>query len=377
MTISVYTLFSTDTAASILATGLAVAEVAGLPVSTWRVGDPTRTLFRFVAEVLGARETLQEAFIKSGFLSTAEGSWLSLVAAEVYGVTREAATYASPTVTLDNSGGGGLYAREAGEITFKSSTSGKTYSSTEAVTISPGAVVTVDVQADEAGSDSAAGTDEIDEIVTTLLGVSLTASTAATAQDAQEDESLREQCRATLGALSPNGPSDAYDYVARNSDLTGSTEVTRSTTVSDSSTGTVQQYVAGSSGAVSGAAVTAVASAVATWAKPLCITHSVASASNVVVDVVASVSGVNVPSTIEDDSETAIATLLRSCRIAGEDDDVVLTTSAVQATIHALLVAADSDNATEGVVTLTSPAADVELDGGEVATLGSVTVTEV
>jgi hypothetical protein len=56
MTISVLSLFTAETAAKILSSGLEIAQVLGLPVSTWRNGDPTKSLYHYLAEVLAARE---------------------------------------------------------------------------------------------------------------------------------------------------------------------------------------------------------------------------------------------------------------------------------------------------------------------------------
>src|SRR5690606_21310682 len=112
-----------------------------------------------------------------------------------------------------------------------------------------------DLVADEAGSGSSVGADEIDELVTTFLGVEIASSTAAVGTDEPDPETIREQCRATTGALSPNGPPDAYEFVVRESSLTGVTEITRAKATGDSDTGTGDVIVASASGAVSSGSV--------------------------------------------------------------------------------------------------------------------------
>jgi phage-related baseplate assembly protein len=368
VTTHIETLFTVDTAANILKAGLEIAQALGIPTSTWRVGDPTRACFKFVAETLGLREPVAALFVKSGFLSTAEGDWLTLLARELYGVERVEAVAATSTVTLVNSGGG-YYARAAGEVTVSSSTSGQTYHSTAALALAPGATATLTVEADLAGSDGSAIENEIDTIVTTMLGVAITASTVAVGQDAQEDASLREQCRATLGALSPNGPPDAYEFVARSSKLTGLTTITRADATEDSATGDVTVYIAGTAGGALPAEVTAVQAAIDVWATPMTVTATVVAASEQSVDVTATVSGTDVPATIEDDAAAVLAKLLSEVPIGG-----LLSRSAVISTIHGLLVEAGVVNPT---VTLSVPAADVELGEGEIPVLGTVTVTEV
>ena len=58
MTIEVGALIAIQTAAQFLDAGLELAATYGLPVTTWRVGDPTRTLYAFLAESLAGRERL-------------------------------------------------------------------------------------------------------------------------------------------------------------------------------------------------------------------------------------------------------------------------------------------------------------------------------
>jgi hypothetical protein len=371
--VNVLALFAAETAASILETGLALAAVVGLPVSTWRAGDPTRALFKFVAEVLGAREEIAVLYAKSAFLSTAEGDWLTVVADEVYGVTRTAAAPATSTITLFNGGGGHYEIGGAGGvvITVASSVSGVTYHSTSALTLAGlGATGTVEVEADVAGSDGSAGEDEIDTMITSLLGVSITASTVAVGVDEQDDQSLRLQCEATLGALSPNGPPDAYEFVACNVALTGAAEVTRAQSSADSATGAVTVWIASASGAASGASVTAVQAAIDEWATPLAITATVEAATEVEVAVTATVTAAGLPASFEADAEAAVAAMLAAVPVGS-----AVTRSALIATIHDLAVAAIAGAGPVSVV-LSAPAADVELDDGEVATVGAVSVTE-
>jgi hypothetical protein len=94
MTIHVLQLFAVNSAAHILKTGLEVAAALGVPVETWRAGDPTRSLYHYLAEVLAAHDSILASFVRSGFLSSAieqakeDGNldWLTVLAKEMYGV---------------------------------------------------------------------------------------------------------------------------------------------------------------------------------------------------------------------------------------------------------------------------------------------------
>lgn len=361
-------LITPQSLSTILARGLQIASGLGLPVTSWRPGDPTRSLYHFLAEALQTRESYTVEFIRAALLSTARGDWLTVVASEVYGVDRTEATYATSTVTLTNAGGG-YYAPEPGDVVVKSTLSGKTYRSTTGGTLAGGTTLQVQVIADEAGSDSNAAEDEIDALVTQFLGVTVTASTVAIAQDEQEDEPLREQCRATLGALSPNGPPDAYEYVARNPDLTGTTIVTKAKSVPNSSTGQVKVYIAGAAGAVTGAEETAVQNAIEAWATPLCITPDAQSASNVSVNVTATVTGDDIPAGYEADAEAAVTSAIAALNI-----NAPVARSMIISVLQRLAEDQGADNVS---VTLAAPAADVPVDVDEVATVGTVSITVV
>jgi hypothetical protein len=182
--------------------------------------------------------------------------------------------------------------------------------------------------------------------------------------DEQSPDDIEEQCNATLGALSPNGPPDAYEYVVRNPELTGVTDITRAATVDDSDTGDVTVYVAGPSGAVAGASVTAAQAAVETWATPLCITPTVVNATGVTVNVTATIAGDDIPGDFEGTIESALGLLFAGLDI-GED----VATSLISHTIHDSIPQIKS-------VTLTQPAAAVTIDAGEVPVLGTVSIGE-
>lgn len=368
MTISVLSLFVAETATTLLNAGLEVAAALGLPVTSWRAGDPTRAVFKFLAEALAEREGVTSEYIKAGFLSTATGEWLTVLASEVYGVDRVEATYAAPSVTLTN-GGGGYYEIAAGDITCSSSASDKTYHSTSGGVLSPGSTLVVSLVADEPGSDSSVAIGGIDTLVTTMLGVTVVSSTAALGLDEESDESLVGRCNDTLGALSPNGPADAYESVVRNSELTGVTDITRASSTSDAVDGTVVVYIASPTGACAPASVTAAQAAVESWATPLCITPTVVNATPVLIPVNATVSGNDIPATFASETLDALTSLFAELEIG-----VDVTFSSIVTTIHELLV---SRGATRVSVVVSVPAVDVTVGLGEVPTIGAVTVTEV
>jgi len=370
-------LLVSETKAQIYARGLAVADALGLNTTSWIVGDPTRSLYHFLADALSRLETMVAGFVGSGFLDYAEGDWLTLLAEQFYGVTRVEATYASTTVTLTNAGGA-VFVLEVGDVVLKSTSSGKTYTVTalpSGDTLAAGGTLDVEVTADEAGSDSSALATEINALVTTMLGVTCSNATAAVGLDEEEDEPLRDRCRAKLGTLSPNGPSDAYNYVVKSSDLTGVTDITRARTVGDSATGDVTVYIAAADGAAALASVSAAQTAVEAWAAPIGVTPTVVNATEVTIPVTYQVwlytSVGEETTTIEAAIATALEEMFAARPIGG---DVISGTgklyqSLIVSTIKGVYPAHTFR------VSVSAPAGDTTLAISEVAVLGTVTPT--
>ncbi len=277
--ISVATLFVAQTAETFLKIGLEVATMLGLPVTTWRTGDPTKSTYHFLAEVFGEKDKVFTEFVKAGFLSTAEAEWLELRASEVYGVAKPQASYATPSVSVVNDGGG-FFTHNPGEAVFQNTITRKTYRNTNTVTLAGlGAVGTYELIADEAGSGSSVGVNEIDEMVTQADGVRITGSTVGLANDAATDPELRSLCAESLGALSPNGPWDAYAFVAKNPKKFGGVDVgVNRATPHPSTNGTATLVIATRSGAADAAAVAATQTLVELWATPLTVNPVVVSA---------------------------------------------------------------------------------------------------
>lgn len=370
-------LLVSETKAQIYTRGLAVADAIGLNTSSWVAGDPTRSLYHFLADALSRLESMVAGFVGSGFLDYAEGDWLTLLAEQFYGVTRVEATYASTTVTLTNAGGA-VFVLEVGDVVLKSTSSGKTYTVTALPigdTLAAGGTLDVEVTADEPGSDSSALATEINALVTTMLGVTCSNATAAVGLDEEEDEPLRDRCRAKLGTLSPNGPSDAYNYVVKASDLTGVTDITRARTVGDSATGDVTVYIAAADGAAALASVTAAQTAVEAWAAPICVTPTVVNATEVTIPVTYQVwlytSVGEETATIQAAIATALEEMFAARPIGG---DVISGTgklyqSLIVSTIKGVYPAHTFR------VSVSAPAGDTTLAISEVAVLGTVTPT--
>ena len=364
-TLATLALFVPASANTILELGLGIAKRLGVPTETWQIGDPTRTSFEFLAQRLANLESTYSDYIRAGFLSTASDDWLKVLAAEVYGYTAREATYATSTIELTNGGTGSYVIDAAGDLTVKSSLSDKTYHNvTGGIRIQPGQVVDVEVIADEAGSDSSAGENEIDRLVTTLVGVTVTASTPANAQDDEREESIKEGCLSSLGPLSPDGPPDVYEHIARDPKLTGVEDVTRAKSTANSESGLVTLYIAGPSGPALASSVNAVQAAVEKWATPLCIRPTTMNSVARQVNITLAVRGTNFPAGYREGLDAALRAYIATVNIGG-----LVAVSKLYATAETELPSMRS-------CTVSEPSADLQLLAGQVPVPGTITITE-
>lgn len=372
--INVAALLVSDTAARWKQLGLQIANALGLVTSSWRTGDPTMSTFEFVSEALENRDARGAELAKAAWLSQATGDWLTVLASETFGVDRIQASYATPSITLQNTGGA-FYPIAPGDLTFKDSVTQKTYHNTNGDAdvggpLSALTTRTYELTADESGSGSTVGDNDINEMVTTRNGVVIVSSTAAIGLDQQSDDSLKLQCLASLGALSPNGPADAYEFVARNPALTGVQDVARARAVGDAANGSVSLYIAGASGPVSGDSLGAVQDAIITWATPLCITPTTYFATPITINIVATISGPGLPADAETLGTNELLTVLSEFQIADTGGDSVDTTLLTKAIRDGIGVPIKN-------LTLSSPGAPIALTLGQYPVLGTVSILEV
>lgn len=362
----------------------------GAKTTTWKPGAVVRTIITGVSIVLAALSQLQAAIAKGGFLELAEDDWLTLVARYVYDVERSTGAFATSTVTVDNTGGG-VYAGAADDLVFSSSTTGQTYRNTAAFSI--GALETgveIPVQAVELGTDSNASVDEIDTLETTLSGVVVVSSTAAIGQDEETDAQLRQRCREKTGTLSPNGPRDAYAFVARSAVRAAdgtAIGVTRVLTVADGN-GNVDVYVATASGTVPGTVgdpatdLGAVADAIHQSCEPLAVTPLVQNGTPVTQDLtyelwVRDTSGLS-EAELEELVEEAYEAFCAEQPIGGvvlPGEPGRLYVDAIKAAIVTALASSAPSIFLE--MDVTTPAADVDLEVPEFITSGTVTATAI
>lgn len=195
-----------------------ISSLVGLRTTNWIEGGFSRTLIALFAQLYKTAGDVVKIIAASGFLDTATKSWLTLLAKQVFNVDRIEATFATATggITLTNTGGG-LYIFDIDDLVVANTSTRKTFRNKSGGTLNPGAgqTLTLDLEAEEAGTDSNSGVGTITTMVTTFLGVTCTNPVALVGIDEESDPALRQRCRDSLAALAISGIKKAYEFVAK------------------------------------------------------------------------------------------------------------------------------------------------------------------
>lgn len=367
---------------------LAVGATVGLPVTAWQPVSVARTMLQLMAVIISNYSTDVASIAAGGFATTAAQlpttTWMDLVSEEVYNVARIEASYASldtTEFTVTNASGSIQGPFAIGAFIVSNPVTGAEYANTAVVSLAIGSNG-VAIQALVAGAASTSGPGTITNLVTPIVGVTCTNSASAVGSDAETNTALLVRDQAKLGALSPNGPAQAYYFVATsildsnqpfyNAALTQ--PITRAKPVS--SPARVAVYIANAAGAPSGPDVTIVDAAIQQWAVPLGTTATVAAAGEVTIPVTATV---YVPSTagvdatqLQADIGAALATYFEGIPIGGVTGSVANIVPRSQ-----IISVIDETNAAIADVVVPSPATDTSIGATQVPVLGAVTITVV
>lgn len=334
------------------------------PVTSWQAGSAALQVVEMDAEVTADVQAMVARVAALGFLDTATGPWLDLLGTYLYGLARELGEVARHVVTLSCAATAGPHNITEGQLYFLS-TSGKVFRSTGTATIPSGGSTTITVVAERPGASYNVGAGTITTMTTQLAGVTCTNavdSQTVVGTDEETDTAYRARCRARWPSLGTGAVADTYDLWAR----TASSEVTK-TLVRASPTveGEVDVFVAGDGGEVSAGALTDVEDYIVPRV-PLCATANVQNATESAQTVTATVYvAAESVAQAEIDCSANLERLFQELAIGG--------TLYVSNIIEELSTPTGVRN-----VTVSAPAADVELGETEVATLtANLTFVEV
>jgi phage-related baseplate assembly protein len=385
MIFSVDQLLTPLTIAEARDTTYAILVQLGVPTTGWRAGAVVRFVVALVAILMVALSRIIVTIGKSGLLEHAEADWLTLHSKDTYGVERIGETFATGTVTLENTAGG-VYNPDADEIIIQYAETKKTY---RLVAFSLGAGTEISptrtdvaVVAVEAGTASNVPPNAAFTFVTPLSGVTVSESTAIIGNDAETDDALRTRDGESLDALSPNGPAGAYLAVAKLAKRADGTNVgvTRAKVSAPSSSGEVTVTVASASGAISDIGSPSDLDCVNDAIQGVdriggCVPHgvtatvvsAVAHPMTITVDLYVYTTDGRTVADLETAAEAILSAWVPTRDIGGDKGGKVYL-SAIRAKAMSV-----SPHCYQGVVTL--PLADETIAANEVPTVGSVIVT--
>jgi hypothetical protein len=386
MSVDFDSLMARQSVADIKASMIAACETVGFYVS--RLPGLSRlrkmALDAVPAIVATATEINGEA-IRGGLLDYASGVWLELLAINLFGIEagRIRETFATTRVTFTNASAQTYIFDDDEVIVSNGAVTYKAAAFSLAATGNDGAVATVDVTATVAGSSGSANAGAITTMVTTFGGVTCTNASAAVGTDEETDAQLRTRCRLSRAALSNAGHVDAIRFVALSATYEDGTPVgiTRVQVVEDiPSMGDVKVFLADADGAVSDEAKSRVDYLLRTLVIPSGVNYiDTYSATNVTVAIThtsryVSSSGFTI-SELDTLVSEALTEMFASHPIGGYIETPP-NGDMYRNDIAATIACVHGEEGTERPIrsaTLSLPAADVELEPGEVAVLGAIT----
>lgn len=148
--------------------------IPGNPIDDWHSGGVTRTIVELERT---ADESLMQRALPAMLGQAAvdlpgiTAPWLTLTAQQLYSRTRAAAVIAVQTLTLTCDGSHGPYTITAGQLWFRSATTGNRWSNTTGGTLNTGSTLAIQIQAEGPGAayNDPAGT--IKTMLVPLAGV--------------------------------------------------------------------------------------------------------------------------------------------------------------------------------------------------------------
>lgn len=362
---------------------LSIAASQDLATTSWEEGNPLLALLSICAEVFKDFSQTTVEITRGGFGDTlSSDEWGDIWAASMFDEVRVPAEPATTdTFRMINAD---LVAHDfdPGEIIVAHAVTHKTYRNTQAVHLD--ATSTTDdiaISADEVGVDSNAAPGTITVLVApSLPGVTCTNVESALGADEETTPRLVQRSRSKLGSLSPNGPKEAYSYVAQTPAILArliapnvlGTPITRVKTIASETTGILRAILATAAGAPSGPDVDIVQRGFDRFAEPWCTTAIAEPAIEVIraVTYTAWVLGSNLTDAeIKLAIEKALIAWFKELAIGGYE--IPPDTGAVYADAIEQVIG----RAVPGVLRVQVSGGDTILDDDEVAVLGTISAT--
>ena len=397
-------ILAAETIDTIKAKIIGYAQTAKLKVNTWLKGDPSQAWLAVFAQGIFMFEAAIRDALRSQFLEFAtdpgdddptvpqKKGWLSWKGEGDYYTFRISATFANGKVTLTNNGST-PQSFGPDELTFQNSATTKTYRNSydpalypephRSLTLNAGASVEIPVLAEEIGTASNAAPGEVDTLVSVLIGVTVANDSPILGSDRESRASYVARCRLQAASTSPNGPADAYRYIATTANRDGTiggedkerVNINRVFVTRNSMFGLVDVWIASPAGAPDPSDFAIVDALITQYAVPDCVTYTGHMATETTVSITYTVEATSSAGVDADDIKAAVLARLpdffRTIPIGGYKNTGLggkLYLSRLRAEIgkaHPLIFD----------VTVSLPAGDTNIANGAVPILGLVTGT--
>lgn len=189
----------------------------GFPLNDFNPGAVGRHV-AVEAPALGLEDLwrMVAAIARGGYLSTASGPWLDLLAEEFYNLKRKPAAFACGVVRLSAAPGFGPYEIGPGDL-WVGTADGKRYSAITGGTLPQGGSLELMVRAESPGAAYNVPDEAITVLHTPLPGVSVVNPAGWLVEagaDEETDEALRLRCRLRWASLGTGATADAYRFWA-------------------------------------------------------------------------------------------------------------------------------------------------------------------
>ena len=266
-----------------LASLLALATLAGFPVTSWQPGSVPLTQLQVQAKSDAAFSELIALVAQGGILEDATGAWLEILARNVYRLVRKPAVIAQGTIRLTCAASAGPYTVGVNQL-WVSDIAGHRFNNVTGGTLPSGGTVDLLWQAESPGGAWNVGAGTLTYLQTALPGVTannpLVSWNTLGGADVETDSQLVQRCEDRWPDIGSGATAAAYRLWAQSvSANVRRVLVLEANNLGAMAGGHVTVYVAGSAGALTSDEVIPI-NAYIQARRPLCVTVHVASGVN-------------------------------------------------------------------------------------------------
>jgi uncharacterized phage protein gp47/JayE len=223
VTATLATVLTTRTEAEVVADFLADLAAEDVPTAGWQPTSIQRAMLQIEARSQAAAEAIRLRVVQGGYLDTATGAWLDLLAQGFFGLPRVAASAAVHKFRVTDSTAGAALSKQARTVRVRHDLTGLTFINAESFEVPmSGSTSGADPQfvCETLGVGGNVAASSAWTLITSLPGYTVTnpaigvtgSSLVTAAVDEETDAALRERCRNRWSTLGAGGNAAAVAY---------------------------------------------------------------------------------------------------------------------------------------------------------------------